>query len=239
MVVTAWLVCSVFLSAFMPRQDAPEIALTFTRPTIVATPLEQPVTFWHELTFEDDAYMFVSRDYGTGGKQVPGVFVYSKRRGAWIQISMISTEHARLGRSPKGPPILAVSWDYGDLIRDEYASLPLSGGSFISSPDRIVANPRQGRYRLDFNSRLKIDDSLTWFWVRIADLEAAFDGRRRTAPVRTTTPREGAGAGRKPVQGMRLADLQRAFVQDGRDRLLKIRRLGVEQTTTLKMLAIR
>ena len=43
----------------------------------------------------------------------------------------------------------------------------------------------------------------------------------------------------KPVQGMRLADLQRAFVQDGRDRVLKIRRLGVERTTTLKMLAIR
>jgi C-terminal processing protease CtpA/Prc len=43
----------------------------------------------------------------------------------------------------------------------------------------------------------------------------------------------------QPVQGMRLADLQRAFVQDGRDRLLKIRRLGVERTTTLKMLAIR
>jgi hypothetical protein len=32
--------------------------------------------------------------------------------------------------------------------------------------------------------------------------------------------------------------LQRAFVQDGRDRLLKTRRLGVERTTTLKMLAI-
>src|SRR5512145_2079160 len=99
MVVTAWLVWSVFL-AFMPRQDAPEPALTFTRPTIVATRLEQPVTFWHELTFEDNEYMFVSRHYGTGGKHVPGFFVYSKSRGAWIQISRISTEHARLGRSP-------------------------------------------------------------------------------------------------------------------------------------------
>jgi S1-C subfamily serine protease len=43
----------------------------------------------------------------------------------------------------------------------------------------------------------------------------------------------------RPVQGMRLADLQRAFVQDGRDRRLKIRRLGVERNTILKMLAIR
>lgn len=194
MVVTAWLVWSVFLSALMPRQDAREIALTFTRPTIVATPLEQPVTFWHELTFEDNEYMFVSRHYGTGGKHVPGFFVYSKSRGAWIQISRISTEHARLGRSPEGPPVLAVGWDYGDLIRYEYVSAPLRGGSFISSPDRIVAMPRQGLYRLDYNSDLKIDYSLTWFWVRIADLEAAFDGRRRAAPVSTTTPREGAGA---------------------------------------------
>jgi S1-C subfamily serine protease len=43
----------------------------------------------------------------------------------------------------------------------------------------------------------------------------------------------------RPVRGMRLADLQRAFVQDGRDRQLKIRRLGVERTTTLAMFAIR
>jgi hypothetical protein len=194
MVVTLWLVWTGFLSAFMPRQDAREIALTFTRPTIVATRLEQPVTFWHHRTFEDNEYMFVSRHYGTGGKHVPGVFVYSKSRGAWIQISMISTEHARLGRSPEGPPFLAVSWDYGGLIGHEYAPLPLSGGSFISAPDRIVAMPGQGLYRLDHMSDLKIDDSLTWFWVRIADLEAAFEGRRRTAPVTTTTPRQSTGA---------------------------------------------
>jgi hypothetical protein len=38
---------------------------------------------------------------------------------------------------------------------------------------------------------------------------------------------------------MRLADLQRAFVQGGRDCWLKMRRLGVEQTTTVEMMAIR
>jgi hypothetical protein len=43
----------------------------------------------------------------------------------------------------------------------------------------------------------------------------------------------------KPVHGMRLADLQRAFAQDGRDRVLKTRRLGVERNATLKMAAIR
>src|SRR5512134_17566 len=41
MVLTAWLLWSVLLSAFTSRQDARETALTFTRPTIVATPLEQ------------------------------------------------------------------------------------------------------------------------------------------------------------------------------------------------------
>ena len=192
MVVTAWLVCSLFLSAFIPRQDAREIALTFTRPTIVAAPLEQPVTSWHELTFEDNEYRFVSRHYGTGGKQVPGFFAHSKRRGTWIQISSISTEHARLGRSPERID-LAVSRDYGGLIGSEYVSLPLGGSGFITSPDRVVAVPGQGLYRLDYHSSLKIDDALTWFWVRIADLEAAFDGRRRTPPVSTTAPRAGAG----------------------------------------------
>lgn len=195
MVVTAWLVWFLFVSAFTPRQDAREIAvpLTFTRPTIVATPLEEPVKFWHRLTFEDDDYMFVSRHYGNSGQHTPGLFVYSKKRGAWIELSMLSTEHARLGRSPEGPPFLPVSWDYGRLIRFEYASLPFGGGSFISAPDRVVAIPRQGLYRLDYNSSLEIDYSLTWFWVRIADLEAAFDGRRRTPPAATTTTREGAG----------------------------------------------
>jgi hypothetical protein len=37
----------------------------------------------------------------------------------------------------------------------------------------------------------------------------------------------------------RLTALRRAFVQDGRDRVLKIRRLGVDQTKTLKMLTLR
>jgi hypothetical protein len=192
--VTAWVVWSVLLSGFLPRQDARDSALTFTRPTIVAAPLEQPVTFWHDLSFEDDEYMFVSRHYGSGGKHVPGFFVYSKRRGAWIQLSAISTEHARLGRSPAGPPALAVSWDYGRLIRFEYVPLPLSGGGFIVPPDRVVTMPGQGLYRLDYNSELEIDESLTWFWVRSADLEAAFDGSRRTAPVSTDSPRAGAGA---------------------------------------------
>lgn len=194
MIVTAWLVWSVLLSAFIARQDGPEPALTFTRPTIVATPLEQPVTFWHDLTFEDNEYMLVSRHYGAGGKHVPGFFVYSKSRDAWIQISMISTEHARLGRAPEGV-LLPMGWDYGGLINSEYVTLPLRT-SFIKSPDRIVAMPRQRLYRLDFHSELEIDYSysLTWLWVRIADLEAGFDGRRRTAPVVRNTPREGAGA---------------------------------------------
>jgi hypothetical protein len=194
LVVTAWLIWSVVFSAFIPRQDAGEPALTFTRPTIVATPLEQPVTFWHQLAYEDNQYMFVSRHYGNGGKHVPGFFVYSKSRGAWIQISRLSTEHARLGRSPQGPPVLAVGWDYGRLFRHEYVAVPLDGGSFIDSPDRMVAMPRQGLYRLEFNSELKVDYSQTWFWVRIADLEAAFDGRRRATPESATTSLEGAGA---------------------------------------------
>lgn len=181
MVVTACLVWTIFLSAFVPRQDATEIAPTFTRPTIVATPLKQPVTFWHHLTFEDNAYKFVSRDYGPGGKDVPGFFVFSKRRGAWIQISKISTEHARLGRSPQGVH-LPVSWDYRRLSGDQYVSMPLNAASFIIPPDRVVPMRRQGLYRLDYNSDLNVDSSLTWFWVRTADLEAAFDGRRRAAP---------------------------------------------------------
>jgi hypothetical protein len=175
------------------------------------------------LILEDAEYKFVSRHYGPGGKYVPGFFVFSKKRNAWIEITRLSTEHARLGRSPEGPPILAVSWDYGRLIGTEFANV-FRQPSFLNYPDRILNIPSEGAYRLDLNSRTGVDYSLTWFWVRKVDLEEAFEGRRRTVAAANT-----------------MADLagSRQARQDGRDRVLKIRRLGVDQTKTLKMLTLR
>jgi hypothetical protein len=165
----------------------------FTRQTIVATPLAEPVTFWHDLILEDAEYKFVSRHYGSGGKYVPGFFALSKKRNAWIEITKLSTEHARLGRAPEGPQMLAVSWDYGGLIGTEYVSVPLRPAGFIDSPDRILNIPTEDAYRLDFNSRTDVDYSLTWLWVRKLDLEEAFEGRRRAAPATDAMRPEAGG----------------------------------------------
>ncbi len=143
----------------------------FTRPTLVAKITQTPAS-WRDVIFEDPVYKFVSRDYGNGGGQRPGLFVFSKTRNAWVEVTELSTEHARLGRSPDNV-LLQISWNYGELIHRDYATLPLmsSGGG----PDRIIA--MTGVYRFDFNSRVNREESLTSFWVRVEDLEAAFDDR--------------------------------------------------------------
>jgi hypothetical protein len=147
--------------------------LDFTRPTLVARTVQAP-TSWHDVIFEDRVYKFVSRHYGNGGGQIPGLFVFSKKRNAWLEVLQLSTEHARLGRSPDFNDIaLQISWDYGELINHNYARLPLMNLGI--GPDRIIA--ASGAYRFDFNSRLNRAQSLTSFWVRVEDLEAAFGGR--------------------------------------------------------------
>jgi PDZ domain len=154
-------------------------SLEFTRPTLTAVRITIEPRF-HRRVYEDGAYRFVSRDYGSGeAPTIPGLFVYSKQREAWIQILSLSTEHARLGRSPDFTDIpLPVSWDHGELINEPFASMPLRPGGAIAFPDRIVDLGAEGAYRLDFYSGLNRDVSLTWLWLAKADLQEAFEGRR-------------------------------------------------------------
>jgi hypothetical protein len=135
---------------------------------------------FHQLVYEDSAYKFVTRNYGSGeAPTIPGLFVYSKQHHAWIQILSLSTEHARLGRSPDYTDIpLSVGWDYGELINEPFASMPLRTGGSIGFPDRIVDLGVERAYRLDFNSGLNRDVSLTWFCLAKADIQEAFEGRR-------------------------------------------------------------
>ena len=162
----------------------PSDRLDFTRPTLTAITLKVEPRF-HRPIHEDDAYKFVERDYGTDGERAtPGFFVYSKRRAAWIQIVALSTEHARLGRSPDDV-LLAIGWDYGPMLREPFTSMPLRTSGPVVFPDRIVDSAVQAAYRLDFNSSLDRDVSLTSFWLSKADLDAAFEGRRTPALVDT------------------------------------------------------
>jgi hypothetical protein len=82
-----------------------------------------------------------------------------------------------------------VGWDYSRLINEQFASMPLDTGASINFPDRIVDSGPQAAYRLDFNSRLNRDVSLTSFWLSKTDLEEAFEGRRTPALVGPRYPR--------------------------------------------------
>jgi hypothetical protein len=173
----AWLAC---------RAAQPPQPLEFTRPTLIAIPLDAAPPF-HRVLYQDTTYTLVGRDYGHGGDLgPPGVFLFSKARNRWIQILQVSTEHARLGHSPDmGDIPLSVGWDYGRLVNDPFVPMPIKGGSFIGFPDRILDVPSAAAYRLDFNSQLDRDVSLTSLWLLKADIEHAFEGRRTPALVDT------------------------------------------------------
>ena len=127
---------------------------------------------WHVKVYEDAHYQFVFRHYGNA-EFVPGFFVYDLKRICWLEITELSTEHARLGRSPDFNDIpLMVGWNFRDLAKNKYAQLPLRTPGSIIFPDQVAFDSGTELYRLDCNSQLKRDISLTSFWVRKADLGA-------------------------------------------------------------------
>lgn len=108
----------------------------FSRPTVKCKVL-QNTPKWHRKVHDDEAYEMVSRNYGNNEYE-PGFFAHDKVRGRWIQITRISTEHARFGRSPDFNDIpLQVSWDFRYLADKKYVALPLRTSGSIVFPDRV------------------------------------------------------------------------------------------------------
>ena len=144
----------------------------FTRPTIITANCAEP-PFWHIKVYEDDDYLFVFRHFGRA-EHTPGFFVYGKQQERWVEIKQLSTEHARLGRSPGIDVLpLSVTWDYGHLKEVEYADLPLLTSGSINFPDAITFEAEREAYRLNFNSSAKLEEMLTQFWVLKAELAIA------------------------------------------------------------------
>ena len=155
--------------------QTPVTRLEFSRPTFVATQLTaDPVLYPKVFDFEDERYRFVRGSYGTDSR-TPALLVYSKQRRMWIHIMRLSTEHARLGRTPDGMA-LSVGWDHQRLIN--VPSVSVAESVDLNSPDRAEYVPAQAAYRLDFHSRLNLEAALSSFWLATADLEAAFAGFR-------------------------------------------------------------
>ena len=145
--------------------------LRFSRATIKGRVLDAEPK-WHVKVYEDSSYRFVYRHYGNA-EYVPGFFACDISKNRWLQLTELSTENARLGRSPDFNDIpLAVGWDFRRLADVQYAPLPLKTGGSIVFPDRVTFDPSRKLYRFDCNSRLNREVSLTSFWVRKIDLDA-------------------------------------------------------------------
>jgi hypothetical protein len=127
--------------------------------------------------YEDSLYAFRVRHYGSDGTHIPALLALRKTDRAWLELTMLSTQHARLGRSPDFHDIpLSVGWDFKGFADSLYVALPLHTSGSIVFPDRVSFDPSRAIYRLDFHSALERGSSLTTFWVLRADLDGIGGG---------------------------------------------------------------
>lgn len=193
-VAMAGMAASAVLSAQAPTTRPAAASAPATRPTLVLVAAEKPSGVARPV-YQDQDYSFWNRDYGTGGKQTPGLFCYSRKADKWMIAAKLSTAGAKLGRSPtfqEGP--CSVGWDYAGLRAKDYADVPLRTSGSINLPDAIAYDSKAGEYHLRFNSTWDIPAVLTEFVVRKADMDRAF-GVGATQPAATATaPAPPAGA---------------------------------------------
>jgi len=101
--------------------------LRFSRVTIKGQVLDAEPK-WHVKVYEDASYRFVYRRYGDA-EYAPGFFARDLSRNRWLQLTELSTEHARLGRSP----------DFGDIplavFRGLASAPPRKVSSFLGHSD--------------------------------------------------------------------------------------------------------
>ena len=148
---------------------------TFT----VASPIGE-ITNRH-LIHEDNHYKFIRIGYGHNKEQEPGFYIFLKAEQKWIRIDKISTQNGQFGRSPtleecravnKAPP--SVGWDFQNYKNKDYVEMPLRGGSFISFPDKIILDQRNGKYILKFMSNWEIEGVETVLEINLEELQNAF-----------------------------------------------------------------
>ena len=136
----------LFVICFLAQNAIAQKSRNFSRPTIITVSSdEEPL--WHEKIYEDADYLFVYRDYGKA-EYTPNFFVYGKKQHKWIEIKKLSTEHAKLGRSPSSTAkaALQVSRDYSSLKTVNYVNLPLRTSGSINFPDKITYNAENKTY---------------------------------------------------------------------------------------------
>ena len=148
------------------------------RPTVILRPSQDP-DGQRRMIYEGVDYVFVDKNYGPKGKQVPGLFVFSNKVRKWMEIKKLSTKDAKLGRSPTVEEgLCSVAWDYSGLRNADYATIPLMTSGSLNFPDKILYKAEDDTYLLQFNSSWKIEAVLTQFIIKKDDLDEAFDKQR-------------------------------------------------------------
>lgn len=122
-------------------------------------------------------FAWVSQDFGDsrdfGGGQVPGVFVHSHSHNQWLKILRVSTAGSKFGKCLD--PRLQVTWDFTNLSSREFVPLPLTGGSAIHLPDKIVYDSVRQVFVMYFDSSAQEYSVITTLIIPKKDLTEAFD----------------------------------------------------------------
>jgi hypothetical protein len=147
--------------------------LNFSRPTVKGIVLTAGPSQVHTL-YKDQQYEFGYCDRSDFApcdrSTLPSLFVKDRVRECWIQITELSTENARLGKSFDGKS--GVESDFQGLTNSDYAHVPIKIRGSKLLPDRVTFDRNNGHYRLDFNSQLNLSITLSYFWVSKTNLGA-------------------------------------------------------------------
>jgi hypothetical protein len=150
--------------------------------SVILSPSPDPVGQSKPI-YKDANYVFIARNYGPKGKQVPGLFVFSNKTRKWMEINRLSTKDARFGRSPTlEEGRCSVGWDYSGLREADYATIPLRTSGSLNFPDKILYQTDTSVYLLQFNSSWNIEAVLTQFIVKKDDLDKAFENEGEKLP---------------------------------------------------------
>jgi hypothetical protein len=141
-------------------------SLSFSRPTLEASALKTSPKSAVKL-YEDEEFVFLYRPAG-GKESAPGLFVYGKKPGIWIEIKKVSTENAKLGRLSSGEEVRLV------VGKKQYVELPLKSGGTVSIPSKVKYDADIEVFMLEFDPWQKKDEYLTRFWIDREDLGEAF-----------------------------------------------------------------
>jgi hypothetical protein len=158
------------------------------RPSIIVQAATPPPQRNILVLYYDAAFLFVGRHYGDGrdfvGPTEPGIFVHSKASDRWLQITAISTEGGRFGKS-SSDMVVSVGWDFTAFAQRPYIEQPLKTTGSLMFPDRIEYDNRTERYELRHASRSsgRFPGAETVLYIRRADLIEAFARARGIAPT--------------------------------------------------------